>query len=122
MHDDEPLVVFDGTCGFCRAAVAYLQRRLALAGDCRPWQGLDLDSMGLTETDTRQSMWYVSTSRRESGPMAFAAWFATGNRTARLFGRFLSLPGVRHLAQAVYWLVARNRHRIPGPWEHACTI
>ncbi|MCC5477351.1 DUF393 domain-containing protein [Streptomyces barringtoniae] len=33
-----------------------------------------------------------------------------------------ALPGVRHLAQAVYGLVARNRHRIPGPWEHTCRI
>ena len=63
----EPVVLFDGACGFCRVAVTRLarSRRLRLAGRLSPCRSVDLAPYGLT---------------------------------------------------------ARNRHRIPGPWERTCAI
>ncbi|MFI9647468.1 thiol-disulfide oxidoreductase DCC family protein [Streptomyces sp. NPDC052040] len=116
------VVLFDGECGFCRAATGYLVRRLHLQGELRPWQSADLASYRLTRSQAEQRLWFITAERRTGGAAAFADWFSTGDRTARTAGRLIALPGVRHLAQAVYGLVARNRHRIPGPWEHTCRI
>ena len=77
---------------------------------------------GLTRQDAHERMWLVRDGRRHGGAQAFAAWFATGRPAARLIGRTLTLPGVRHASEAAYRLIARNRHRIPGPWEHTCGI
>ncbi|WP_276095149.1 thiol-disulfide oxidoreductase DCC family protein [Streptomyces silvisoli] len=118
----EALVVYDGTCGFCRAGVTWLANRFDLKGRRVAWQGTDIHALGLTRRDVTQRMWYVHGSTRHAGAAAFAAWLRTGNRTARVLGYALCLPGVAQLAGCVYWLVARNRHRIPGPWEHTCTI
>ncbi|MFF7976742.1 DCC1-like thiol-disulfide oxidoreductase family protein [Streptomyces sp. NPDC007905] len=120
----EPVVVFDGACGFCRAAVTRLSRshRLRLAGRLLPYQGVDLALYGLTEPDAQERMWLVHSGHVQGGAQAFAAWFTTGSHAARLIGRMLTWPGVRHAAEGVYRLIARNRHRIPGPWEGTCAI
>lgn len=120
----EPVVVFDGTCGFCRATVTRLARtpRLRLASRLLPYQNADLASYGLTHQEARERMWLVQDGQLHGGAQAFAAWFATGGPTARAVGRTLTLPGVRHTTEAAYRLIARNRHRIPGPWERTCTI
>jgi predicted DCC family thiol-disulfide oxidoreductase YuxK len=54
----EPLVVFDGACGFCRATVTRLARTrsLRLAGRLLPYQAADLALYGLTEQDARERM------------------------------------------------------------------
>ncbi|MFJ4206475.1 DCC1-like thiol-disulfide oxidoreductase family protein [Streptomyces sviceus] len=120
----EPVVVFDGSCGFCRATVMPLARarRLRLTGRLLPYQATDLGPYGLTEQDALERMWLVQDGHLHGAAQAFAAWFATGNMAARLIGRTLSLPGVRHAAKAASQLIARNRHRNPGPWEHTCAI
>ncbi|MFF7588561.1 thiol-disulfide oxidoreductase DCC family protein [Kitasatospora purpeofusca] len=117
-----PVIVYDGNCGFCRAAIRFLVPRLAPAGVVQPWQGADLTTYGLTEDQARARMWFVQGGQRHGGAAAFTAWARTGNAAARAAGRLLSLPGITRVAAGAYWLVARKRHRIPGPWEHTRTL
>lgn len=120
---DRPVVVFDGTCGFCRYTVALLARRLRLPGQRLPWQTADLAGLGLSTEQVRARMWYLAPGRAPvGGAAAFAEWLGTGGTVTRVAGRVLGAPGVRVAADLVYQIVARYRHRIPGPWEHTCTI
>lgn len=114
----------DGARGFCRATVTRLARTrpLRLAGQLLPYQAVDLALYGLADQEVHERMWLVHDGHLHGGAQAFAVWFATGGPAARLIGRTLTLPGVRHSADAAYRLIARNRHRIPGPWEHTCAI
>jgi predicted DCC family thiol-disulfide oxidoreductase YuxK len=117
------LIVFDGTCGFCRHVVHHLAARWHLAGRPVPWQATDLDALGLSEPQARARMWYAAPGVAPAGgAAAFAAWLATGDRPARLIAAVLRTPGVRIAAEGLYRVVARGRHRIPGPWEHTCTV
>ena len=120
----EPLVLFDGSCGFRRVTVTCLARapRLRLAARLLPYRSADLASYGLTERQARDRMRLVRDGELHGGARAFAAWFATGGPAARTVGRTPALPGVRHTAEAAYRSIARNRHRIPRPWERTCTI
>lgn len=123
----EAIVVYDGTCGFCRFVVTGLKRRWGLSGRPRPWQSADLVALGLTEDDVRAKMWFVGTgrydgARRQGGAAAFAAWLRTGTGTAARLGRLLDAPVVATLAAVVYRGVARYRRRIPGPWGKTCSL
>ncbi len=120
---EQALIVFDGTCGFCRHTVHRLAARWHLSGRPVPWQTADLDALGLSQQQARARMWYAEPGAAPAGgAAAFAAWLATGDRTARLIAAILRASGVRIAAEALYRVVARGRHRIPGPWEHTCTV
>jgi predicted DCC family thiol-disulfide oxidoreductase YuxK len=120
---EQALILFDGTCGFCRYTVSRLAARWHLSGRRVPWQAADLQALGLSEEQVRARIWYVEPGAAPAGgAAAFAAWLATGDRTARLLAALLRTPGVRTAAGIVYWAVARARHRIPGPWERTCSL
>lgn len=117
----EPVVVYDGECGFCRYGIFRLAARWHLPGRLLAWQDADLGALGLSEDDVRARMWYLAPGMAPAGgAAAVAAWLAGGGRVARGIGGLLRAPGVRAVAEAGYRVIARNRHRIPGPWEHTC--
>ena len=115
--------MYDGTCGFCRYVVSRLSERWRLPGRRVAWQSADIGALGLTEEQVRARMWYLAPGMAPvGGGVAFAAWLATGGPGARRVASLLRAPGVRAVTEFVYRLVARNRHRIPGPWEHSCAM
>lgn len=67
-------------------------------------------------------MGLVTASRGLWAVPPFAAWLALGDRRARRIASVLRAPGIRIAAEVVYRLIARHRHRIPGPWERTCAI
>jgi predicted DCC family thiol-disulfide oxidoreductase YuxK len=106
-------LVFDGDCAFCTTCANWL------AGGGRvgtvPWQFLDLDAVGLTLDQVTTSVWWLV----DEGPVEHSsraigrALVARGGWTTYA-GRLLLLAPVRPVADAVYRLVARYRHRLPG--------
>ena len=120
-----PILVYDGDCGFCTISVEWARRNLG----ARPvaWQTLDLDALGLTVEDVTFFAWYVdSDGTRHAGAQAAAR--ALRNAPAgglgllwHAVGSVLSWWPVRPVAAAVYRLVARNRHRLPGATD-ACAL
>lgn len=109
-----PLLVFDGDCGFCTTAARFGARRLGLP-HVEPWQFLDLDAVGLSEEQCREAVQWVGVDgTTASAERAVIAALRHAGGVWSALGTGLAVPGVRHAAGALYRLVARHRHRMPG--------
>ncbi|MDY7105799.1 MAG: DUF393 domain-containing protein [Actinomycetota bacterium] len=119
----EPILVFDGDCGFCTASARWIERRLTDGGArVRPWQELDLAALGLTLDDVTEQAWWIADGEPpRGGHEAIASALSAARRGWPIAGRALTAPGVDRLAARGYRLVARNRHRLPGATA-ACAI
>ena len=117
------VLVFDGYCGFCTRTVGWLDRldrrhRLAAL----PYQaGEVLARYGLTAQECDQAAWAITADGRRyrgAGAINAAVAAALGTRLPLLVYR---TPGIRHLQEAVYTWVSRNRRRFRGvtPWCEA---
>ncbi|HEX6488180.1 MAG TPA: DUF393 domain-containing protein [Candidatus Dormibacteraeota bacterium] len=119
MSDEQLLVIFDGTCGFCTWCVRWLRRRdhagrvLAL-----PSQAPGLaERQGLTQADVDHAAWAI-----EPGGRRFRGAAAVNRALAELPGPWkrlaglYRLPPVRWAEDAAYIAVARSR-----PWLSSLT-
>ncbi|KRE52890.1 hypothetical protein ASG70_14625 [Phycicoccus sp. Soil748] len=111
------LLIFDGDCGFCTTSARFVSRWVDRRDryDVRPWQELDLGSLGVTEADCIEAAQFV---RRDgsvlAGHRAIAAGLTHGAPLWRPLGHLLTLPGVSQLAARVYAWVADHRYALPG--------
>lgn len=89
---------------------------MVVGNTVRPWQRLDLASLGLDATQCASELQWVdvSTGERKSGHRAVAMALRGCRRPWPLLGRLLEWPIVSTCARVVYRLVASNRHRLPG--------
>ncbi len=116
-----PVLVFDGDCGFCTSS-ARLLGRICPGAKIVAWQLTDLDRLGITPEQAAEAVrWVESDGSVRGGHEAIAAALAQAGWTWRAAGRAMTLPGISPLAAAVYRLVSRNRHRLPGGTP-ACAV
>ena len=117
------LLVFDGDCGFCTASARWIEARLPSDGpQVEPWQSLELDELGLTEIDVTTAAWWIDDDgARHRGHAAIGRSLMAAGGLWGLVGRLMLVPPVSWLAAAVYAVVARNRHRLPGATD-ACRV
>jgi predicted DCC family thiol-disulfide oxidoreductase YuxK len=122
-----PLLMFDGDCGFCTRALGWLRlvdRRRII--DTVPFQRPGIpESLGLTREQCAASVqWRGADGARAQGAEAIAAALSVALKSdlpRRLYQR-TAVP-----QHALYELVARNRHRLPGVtpgcprYPHDCT-
>jgi len=101
------VLVYDGDCGFCTGAAGFVGgRRFA-------WQELGAEGLarlGLTADEARDAAWWVDKTGRYRGHLAIG--HALSQRSP--LGRALLVPPLSWTGAAVYPLVARWRHRLPG--------
>ena len=107
-------LVFDGDCAFCTRSVEWARRRFRRQPRIVAWQEADLDSLGLTARACHDAVQWVDYRGTEAGSRAVG-------RLLQAQGGFWSLiawgPFVwpfSAMADSLYGLVARNRHRLPG--------
>jgi predicted DCC family thiol-disulfide oxidoreductase YuxK len=113
-------LVFDGDCGFCTTSANWLAKGSHV--DVVPWQFLDLDSVGLTVDQVSTAVWWLSDDRPvEHSSRAIGLALRARGGVWSWAGWALLVPAVRPVADLVYRLVARNRHRMPGGTP-ACRI
>jgi predicted DCC family thiol-disulfide oxidoreductase YuxK len=117
-----PTFLFDGDCAFCSTCARFVERRIPTRADVRPWQGADLDALGVTQAEAEAAVqWIAPGGSAAAGPEAIARLLVDAGSFWRPLGWLLDLPPVRWLAWPVYRLVARNRHRMPGGTA-ACSL
>ena len=111
------LLIFDGDCGFCTTSARFVSRWVDRRDryDVRPWQELDLGSLGVTEADCIEAAQFV---RRDgsvvAGHRAIAAGLTHGAPLWRPLGHLLTVPGISQLAARAYAWVADHRYALPG--------
>ncbi|MGO4340900.1 thiol-disulfide oxidoreductase DCC family protein [Pedococcus sp. 2YAF34] len=111
------LLIFDGDCGFCTTSARFVSRWVDRRDryDVRPWQELDLGSLGVTEAECVEAAQFV---RRDgsvvAGHRAIAAGLTHGAPMWRPLGHLLTVPGISQLAARVYAWVADHRYALPG--------
>lgn len=110
----QPVLVYDGDCGFCTSSVRLLER-IGARAETVPWQRADLPGLGLTEEVAAASVQWVETDGAiHSGHEAVAAALVSAGGIWAPAGRLLLRPGISPLAAGAYRLVAANRRRLPG--------
>jgi predicted DCC family thiol-disulfide oxidoreductase YuxK len=115
---DQPLLVYDGDCGFCTASAQWITRRWNRPADAVAWQALGpgrLADLGLSLDDVGRAAWWVDTDgRRAGGAAAVGRALAWAPGWWHLTGRLVLTPPLSWIAPGGYWLVARYRHQLPG--------
>ena len=114
MTDSPVLVLWDHDCAFCSRAAAYASERFAV--EATPYQWVDVTEFGLTPEECGLALQVVDRATGEvfAGSDAVARVMRTKSGLWRAAGRVGAARVVRPMAQVVYRLVAKNRHRLPG--------
>lgn len=112
-----PLVLYDGGCGFCRRSVATARGRWFRARiEAQPYQEADLVVHNLDVENCAKALHCVDTDGAISvGGQAVATILRHSRFPWPIVGRVMTWPGARWVADRLYFLVADNRHRLPGP-------
>jgi predicted DCC family thiol-disulfide oxidoreductase YuxK len=120
--ENEPVLVFDGDCGFCTSSARWIEARLPADTAVEPWQSLDLDSLGLTEAEvTAAAYWVDDEGSLHRGHLAIGRALVTAGGLWGIVGRLLVSPPLTWVARPVYALVARYRYKLPGATD-ACRL
>ncbi|MBZ6093399.1 MULTISPECIES: thiol-disulfide oxidoreductase DCC family protein [Streptomyces] len=118
-----PVLVFDGDCGFCQAAIQQIRVRARPRITAASWQSLPdaLVERHLQRLDREVVL--LDGERALCGGAAALSRFlgSSPTRRYRMVAFGLRLPVISLLARQVYRWVAVNRHRMPGGTA-ACTI
>jgi predicted DCC family thiol-disulfide oxidoreductase YuxK len=114
MGASKQVLIFDGDCAFCSSSARLLRRMTRNKIPIEPYQKLDLESLGLTSELTSKAVYFVSGNTRFVAAAAIAQALISSKTIWALAGWFLKLPVIRSIAKPIYYLVAANRHRLPG--------
>jgi predicted DCC family thiol-disulfide oxidoreductase YuxK len=113
-----PLLIYDGDCSFCTTSADWVAARWHGRARAVPWQILGTDELAahaLTREDVRSAAWWIDQRRHPSrGHVAIAHALAAGSGWSATVGHVLLVPPIRWIAAAIYPLIARFRHRLPG--------
>jgi predicted DCC family thiol-disulfide oxidoreductase YuxK len=109
------MLIFDGDCSFCTTSANWIEHRLPNGTRVEPWQRLDLDALGLTRANvTTAAYWVDARGKAFRGHRSIGkALIAAGGRWKPV-GALILIPPFSWLAAAMYVVIAKNRHRLPG--------
>jgi predicted DCC family thiol-disulfide oxidoreductase YuxK len=112
------LLIYDGDCSFCTASANWVAGRWHGGARAVPWQTFTPDELAahaLTEDDVRCAAWWIDEGGRSfRGHLAIAQALKAGSGWSALVGHVLFVPPFRWIGAAVYPLIARWRHLLPG--------
>ncbi len=93
--DGFPVLLFDGDCAFCTAAVEWAQRWIQPHVPMVAWQFVDLAALGLTPEQCQTSIqWVRAPGSAATEAVAAAALLRTGSAPWPLVGRVMAAKPV----------------------------
>ena len=123
-----PWVIFDGDCAFCTSSAHWIgptaesPRRARMPSWC-PGSSPTSTALGTTaERAQREALWVGTDGAIYGGAAAFAEWLRFRGGGYAVAGQLCEAAASSFaLASAVYRLIAKNRHRMPGG-SPACAL
>lgn len=109
-----PVFVFDGDCAFCSSSMRTLRQITKNRIPSRPYQFLELKSLGLNLDQASSAVQYLTESKRFSGAEAIAHYLIDSRTIWSAAGWLMRAPVILSFAEIIYSVVAKNRHRLPG--------
>ncbi|MFM6980572.1 MAG: thiol-disulfide oxidoreductase DCC family protein [Micrococcales bacterium] len=122
MQENE-LLIYDSDCAFCQKCVDWGVKKLAYFPKAIGFQAIQPRDYALTEQDVQSSIWLI----QESGAKLSANRAATAILKSqpkyrwRLLGSIADAYWVAPVARRIYFLLAKNRHKMPGATQ-ACEL
>jgi predicted DCC family thiol-disulfide oxidoreductase YuxK len=110
----QPVLIFDGDCGFCTTSVRFAERRIGVRARVTPWQFADLTALGTTRKRAEHEVLWIDRDRVYGGAQAVAKLLIAAGLPWSPLGFVLRVPPFRWAAQGLYRLIANNRRRLPG--------
>lgn len=123
--NEAPRMLIDGDCGFCQASGELLLKLTKNRLVVEKWQSLALLPVGVTEAQLSQAVAFVKADGAVSwGARAIShALQMSPLFTAKLGGQLLGIFPISIVAEGIYRVVARNRHRLSRAiGRDACVI
>lgn len=116
-------LIYDGDCGFCSKSVNFGKVRFKKPVEVVPWQQIDdLSLYGLSIEDVTSRVYFIDNKGKPfGGAKGVFKSMKQMNKAWVLLGSLLLTPGVSVVANPVYRVIARNRHKLPGSTD-ACKI
>jgi predicted DCC family thiol-disulfide oxidoreductase YuxK len=110
-----PVFLYDGDCAFCSSCARFIERRIRPSAAVVAWQLTDLEPLGVTQPQAEAAVQWIGTDGSvASGTRAIARLLVDAGRFWRPIGQILGVSPLLWLADPLYRLIARNRHRLPG--------
>jgi predicted DCC family thiol-disulfide oxidoreductase YuxK len=121
LQDKDPLLIFDGDCGFCTSAVNGLQKRMKRSFDVIPYQFANLEKYQLTTEECEKRIYLITVDKKSVSDKQFSGhkaiskiWRMQTNPLWKFLGWVIIFPGINLISYLAYWLMARYRHKLPG--------
>ena len=117
------LLMYDGDCGFCSRTAAWLRRRLGPGFEVTASQRIqDLDAFDLSRRDVHEAAYWIDPNgRRYRAHLAIVRALESSGGVLGYLATIGRIWPFEPLAERLYFLIARNRHRFPGAADH-CRI
>lgn len=105
-----PVLIYDGTCGFCKRWVLRFHSITTSGFDYRPYQEAAADYPDIPEKDFYSAAQFIDgDGKRHSGATAMLGALSQGSGPAWPLTAYLKLPGFQPGIDWIYRLIAQNR-------------
>ena len=111
----QPVLIFDGDCGFCTTTANYIVKRSKTPILAHAWQLIDVTEYGILQPQAQKRVYVIDEGHAFGGHEAFAQLLRLQkNPLLTAIAWVMVVPPICWLSRIAYALVARYRHKLPG--------
>lgn len=116
MSNRNPVLVYDGDCGFCEKTARLAHKWSAGRIEIRAWQAIpeQMAAWGLSAADGQWQAWFVNPAGQLFGGAAAVNQAMASIWWAAPFTCLYSQPTIAKAQEWLYRWVANHRYRLPG--------